>query len=364
MNILFINSLRPNRWGGGEKWMVEAAAGLQSMGHVCMIGALKNSVIAQKAALKNVSTIGFGVKSDFDVFAYFRLKKILVQHNIDILVCCQNKDVRIGGRAGRKVGLKGIFSRQGLQLITKKRRYKFPFTQLIDGIITNTETIRTEYERYGWFDNGFIHVIYNGMELPVLRPTHTKSSVFSFADERPVIFSAGRLSHQKGFNFLIDAARISLLEGYDWQFVIAGSGKLEKSLMTQARNAGVEKQIHFAGFISDLSPMYQAADVFALPSLFEGMPNVVMEAMAHGTATVATRVNGAAEIIENDKTGLLVDPGNAQQLYLAVKELVLDEDKRKELGKNARKHIETNFTTQLMCNQIEALFINQLQKKS
>ena len=110
--------------------------------------------------------------------------------------------------------------------------------------------------------------------------------------------------------------------------------------------------------------MYQAADVFALPSLFEGMPNVVMEAMAHGTATVATRVNGAAEIIENDKTGLLVDPGNAQQLYLAVKELVLDEDKRKELGKNARKDIETNFTTQLMCNQIEALFINQLKKKS
>ncbi|MFB6317386.1 glycosyltransferase family 4 protein [Saccharicrinis sp. FJH54] len=360
MNILFINSLRKNRWGGGEKWMVEAAAGLSALGHHTIVGCLKNSFIEHKAVQKGVETIEFGIPSDISFLSIPKLKKILINSHIDVLVCCQNKDVKIGGRAARQAGTKAVFSRQGLQLFTNKRKYKYPFTRLIDGIITNTHSIKQIYESFGWFPNDFIHVIYNGMSMPEIDKTVNRQRLFGTTKDEKIIFSAGRLSEQKGFSFLIDAAKMCKNKNPDFRFFIAGSGKLESELKTSVQQLGLERHVHFIGFIEDLSAYYQAADVFVLPSLYEGMPNVVMEAMAHGTPAIATRVNGAEELIKNEINGYLIEPESAGEIVEKLELYFSDHTNRKEMGKAARTHISKHFTTEVMSRKLESLFLNQL----
>lgn len=341
--------------------MIEAASGLTSKGHYCVVGCLNNSIIQQKANEKKLSTILFNIKSDLDIFAMFKLQKILNQLNIDILICCQNKDVKIGGRAGRNVGLKGIYSRQGLQLFTNKKRYRYPFTKLVDGIITNTETIKAIYESFGWFRPGFIKVIYNGMTLPKLDGKNRKAELFGVNENETVVFSAGRLSHQKGFEFLIEAAKICFDEHKEYHFFIAGTGKLEEKLMIQIKNLGLEKIVTLMGFKENLSPYYQNADVFVLPSLFEGMPNVVMESMANGTPAILTRVNGAEELVEHGRNGIIIEPGNPELIATTLDTYFSLDTDRSLLSKNARQTVKKKFTTEIMCTQLEQIFAAKLQ---
>ncbi|MFB6340690.1 glycosyltransferase family 4 protein [Saccharicrinis sp. FJH62] len=364
MNILFINSLRKNRWGGGEKWMVEAAAGLSALGHHTIVGCLKNSFIEHKAVQKGVETIEFGIPSDISFLSIPKLKRILISKHIDVLVCCQNKDVKIGGRAARQAGIKAVFSRQGLQLFTKKRKYKYPFTRLIDGIITNTQSIKQIYESFGWFTKDFIHVIYNGMSMPKVDKTLNRQKIFGTTKDEKIILSAGRLSEQKGFSFLIDAAKMCIDKKLNYRFFIAGSGKLEAELKSRVKELNLGNYVHFIGFIEDLSAYYSTADVFVLPSLHEGMPNVVMESMAHGTVAIATRVNGAEELIEDRKNGFLIEPESAEQIAERLEIFFSDTVDRETMAKQARLHIEKNFTTEVMSRKLETLFLNQLNKTS
>lgn len=364
MNILFINSLRKNRWGGGEKWMTEAASGLNKLGHKCTIGCIPGSVIEGKALKKNISAINFNIKSDLDFSAIFKLKNILNSLEIDVLVCCQNKDVKIGGRAARKAKTKAVFSRQGLQLFSNKKRYKYPFTQLVDGIITNTKSIKEIYESFGWFTENFIHVLYNGMELPGLDANLSKQDIFTVDMDTKVIFSAGRLSEQKGFSYLIEAANICKKKGHQYHFVISGSGKLEHELQNLVAQLNLNNYVTFTGFIEDLTAYYQTADIFVLPSLFEGMPNVVMESMANGTPAIATRVNGADELILPGENGFLIDPESPHQIVSALEHYFSEAVNREQMAIDCRAHIAKNFTTEIMSKQLEALFLNQLKTKA
>lgn len=360
MNILFINSLRKNRWGGGEKWMVEAASGLIRLGHQCTIGCIPNSVIEGKAQGKNVPVIDFNIKSDIDLFSIYKLKRILTSNQIDVLICCQNKDVKIGGRAARKAKTKAVFSRQGLQLFSDKKKYKYPFTQLVDGIITNTQSIKNIYESFGWFPDNFIHVLYNGMEMPELIPNLSKQDIYNVNNETKVVLSAGRLSEQKGFTYFIDAANICKKEGLNYRFFIAGSGKLETELKNKVRQLNLENDVTFLGFVENMTPFYQAADVFVLPSLHEGMPNVVMESMANGTPAIATRVNGADELIDSEKTGFLIDPKSPEQIVEMLKHYFSETVNKQQMASDCRQHVTKNFTTEVMSKKLESLFLNQI----
>ncbi len=362
MQILFINSLRKNRWGGGEKWMVEAASGLNLKGHRSIIGCKNGSIIQKKARQKEVSTVNFAIHSDIDFLAMFRLQKLLIQLRIDVLVCCQNKDVKIGGRAGRRVKTGAIFSRQGLQLFTNKKRYRYPFTQLIDGIITNTQSIKNTYASFGWFGPNFIHVVYNGMTLPELNAANTKKKVFGIDDDHKVVFSAGRLSLQKGYDYLIDAAAMCKERGKNYRFFIAGQGKLEEYLKKKIKQLKLEEYVILMGFIEQPGPYYQAADIFVLPSLFEGMPNVVMESMAHGTPAILTRVNGAEELVDHGVNSIIIEPKKPAMIYDALETYFSDKTDRAMMAKRARDKVNEQFTTEVMATKLEGLFIQQLSK--
>jgi len=366
MNILFINSIGRNKFGGGEKWMINAARGLGARNHNVVIASKKDSRTIEYARSKGVSTKAFEIRGDLSPLTTLRIAHYLKKHNIDILICNLNKDVRVAGLAARLAKTPVVLARHGMLLCSRKWKHKVTLTNLTDGIITNSRTISDTYSQYGWFPADFVKVIYNGLDIP------EKVEPYNFAarfPEKKIIYSAGRLSGQKGFCYLIEAAAILKKERNDLHFAISGDGKLEDELNNQIRQKGLEDTVTLLGFSADIYPMLKGCDLFVLASLFEGMPNVVMEAMAMAKPVIATDVNGARELMGATEespdctTGIIIPPKNPQAIVHAIRTVIDNPAILDSLGKAGYERVRNVFTTDAMVDNLERYCLHKLEEK-
>jgi glycosyltransferase involved in cell wall biosynthesis len=361
MNILFLNSIGRNKFGGGEKWMVNAAKGLAERGHHVTLASRQDSRILGYAAEKGVRTAVMEIHADLSPLKTLRIARYLKNESIDVLICNLNKDVRVAGLAARLQGKTAVLARHGMLLCSNKWKHRITLTRLADGIITNSTTIRDAYRTYGWFDPSFVTVIYNGITIPEQVVPHDFSVEFP---GRTVVYSAGRLSDQKGFPHLIEAAALLKRKRNDLVFVVSGEGKLEQELKLQAARAGMKDSFLFFGFAPDIYPFLGGCDLFVLASLFEGMPNVVMEAMAMGKPVVATDVNGARELMVDGVTGLIVPPADPQAMADAIGMLADRKDLREQFGRAGHERVCSTFSMQRMLDDLEAFLQRTISARS
>jgi glycosyltransferase involved in cell wall biosynthesis len=360
LNILFLNSIGRDKFGGGEKWMVTAAKSLAQKGHNVTLASRNNSRILRYAAERGVRTAVIEIHADFSPLKTLQISRHLRNNRIDVLVCNLNKDIRVAGLAARISGNTVVLARHGMQLCSRKWKHRLTLTRLCDGIITNSKTIRQAYAEYGWFPADFVKVIYNGIVIPPeIKPV-------DFAGQFPgkkIIYSAGRLSEQKGFTYLIEAAMMLHKKRSDLVFVVSGEGKLEHELKKRVQALGLEASCIFEGFAPDIYPWLKGCDLFVLASLFEGMPNVVMEAMAAGKAVIATDVNGARELMQDGVTGLIVPPADAGALAAAIASVIDDPARLESFGKAGKERVKQHFSMTKMADQLEAHLLEKVAEK-
>jgi len=350
MNILFINSIGRDKFGGGEKWMINAAKGLAQQGHNVVLGSKKNSRTLRYAASTGVRTEVFDIHSDISPLNTLKIAFYLRRHAVDVIICNLNKDVRVAGLAARLYGKTTVLARHGMQLCANKLKYKITLKKLVDGIITNSYTIKDAYARYGWFDDDFVKVIYNGITIPEDVAAHDFSKSFP---GKKIIYSAGRLSEQKGYTFLIDVASNLHKKRSDLVFVVSGEGAMDAELKKQVTDAGLEESFVFTGFNADIYPFLKGCDLFVLSSLFEGMPNVIMEAMAMKKPVVATNVNGVRELMVDGKTGMIVPSKDPEAFCAAIESIIDHPDKLLEFGKSGYERVCEKFTMPAMVESLE-----------
>jgi glycosyltransferase involved in cell wall biosynthesis len=169
------------------------------------------------------------------------------------------------------------------------------------------------------------------------RPTR---SALGLPEGAFVVGAVGRLSVEKGHRYLLDAAPVLAPRIPHLRIVLLGEGRERPQLERQTARLGVQEQVLFAGFRSDVQSWIQACDVIVNPSLTEGMPNAVLEAMALGTPVVATAVGGVPDMIEDGVSGLLVSPGDPSALARAVLDLFADSSKALRLARAAQIQIQ------------------------
>jgi glycosyltransferase involved in cell wall biosynthesis len=356
MNILFINSISRNKFGGGEKWMVNAAKGLADRGHSVVLASKRNSRLLKYASERGVRTKIMNIGGDFSPLTTLKIAWWMKQNQTDVLICNLNKDVRVAGLAARIIGRPVVLARHGMLLCSRKWKHKMTLTRLTDGIITNSKTIKAAYANYGWFNKNFVKVIYNGLKIP------EDVIPFDFASHYPgrkIIYSAGRLSKQKGFGYLIEAASYLRNKRNDLLFVVSGEGKLEIEMKSKVKDFGVEDSFVFLGFTPDIYPYLKGCDLFVLTSLFEGMPNVVMEAMAMQKPVIATDVNGVRELMGADAispvcdTGMIIPSKDPQAIAAAIEEIIDTPHALEAYGRSGRQRVETHFTVPIMIDNLE-----------
>lgn len=175
------------------------------------------------------------------------------------------------------------------------------------------------------------------------------------------ILSVGRLGHEKGFLYLIEAVSGLLKEGLEVELQIVGEGDERESLQRLVNRMGLESKVFFSGSVSHgekLDDFFLEADVFVLPSLSEGVPKVVLEAMSKGVPVVATQVGGVPDIVKDRETGLLIPPKSSDAITHAVSALVLDEVLRKQIVESAHVFIREHTLEKQVRKLADLIYAN------
>ena len=208
--------------------------------------------------------------------------------------------------------------------------------------------------------NGKVQCIYNGLDLGqfrLRRPARFDSSV-------PVILSVARLVDKKGLGDLIAAARILRERGCSFHLEIIGSGPLEQVLRAQIEQLGLRNRVTLLGAQPQkmVRLAYQRADIFVLPCVVtaegdrDGIPTVLVEAMASGVPVVSTPVSGIPELIDPERDGLLVEPNSPNLLADALERLLGDPGLQNRLARAARVKVEERFSISHSASQLLSVF--------
>jgi glycosyltransferase involved in cell wall biosynthesis len=174
--------------------------------------------------------------------------------------------------------------------------------------------------------------------------------------DRLLVGAVGRLCEEKGFDRLILAMDQLLSNGIDAQLCILGEGGGRPELESLVARLGRQDRVRLLGYQSNTIDWYQAMDVFALSSLREGTPNVVLEAMAMEVPLVATRIAGVPKLIEDGVNGLLVEPDDVTGMTEALKNLLSDGALRERLARAGRQTVEGKYSFALRMQKIRALY--------
>jgi len=162
-------------------------------------------------------------------------------------------------------------------------------------------------------------------------------------DDEFVFGFVGRLSEEKGLRHLLEALRRWVPGDSQWRLILVGEGPQREALEQTVRDFGLTAKVKFAGFQRDTGAWYPAMDAFVLPSLTEGTPMVVLEAMAHGVPVIATSVGGVPALVANGRTGLLVPPARPLELLEAMQSLLGDGELRRRLRDCAADRVRTHY---------------------
>ena len=173
---------------------------------------------------------------------------------------------------------------------------------------------------------------------------------------RLVIGAVGRLSAEKGFDILIRAADRLLREGHDCEVWIVGEGDQRDPLQTLINELGRADRIRLRGYCANPCEVYEAMDIYALSSLREGLPNVVLEAMALAIPVAATRIAGVPGLIVDGENGLIVEPDSIDEMANALGRLLTDINLRIKLGLAGRATVEASYSFDVRMEKIRTVF--------
>ena len=220
----------------------------------------------------------------------------------------------------------------------------------VDAIVSLCKRASEEIVHQG-FSQAILVEIPNGVDLSQfsVRPAQRREGV-------PHLTYIGRLDKYKGVTFLLKGFKELLSRAGAVRLTIVGDGPDEFLLKAMAREIDIDERVTFRGRQEEVLSEYHRTTIFVLPSLSEGMSNVLLEAMACGLPVVATSVGGNSDIITDRHNGLLVPPGDALTLSTALLELLENDDFAQRLGEAARKTVELNYAMERIVERYLALY--------
>jgi glycosyltransferase involved in cell wall biosynthesis len=215
-----------------------------------------------------------------------------------------------------------------------------------------------------------VKVILNGIEpvRPSKPPAQIRTRLQNELGLKPgdfIYLSVGRLTLQKGHTYLLDAVTKVLARFPSTTvFIIAGEGHQRENLEKKAVDLGVEKIVHFLGNRSDVSDLLSISDVFVLPSLSEGLPLALLEAMGAGLPVVSTRVGGVESVISDGENGYLLPSKDVDALSSALIKIRDDVSARQAFGRRNAALVQREFTNDQMCIRYEKIFLIVYQQET
>ena len=362
LRILFVvNGFAP---GGGELKLLELVSELKSR-HGSRYRAVV-AAVGQSGPLREAfegiadRTVVLPKKHPYDVSQVTGLTRLIREERIDLVQTTLFYADVIGTLAARLAGVKRIVSWEAItqpygvkqmaayRMAAKGYTVSVSVSEAIRGQVRRERHVpefKTRTIRYGVDDRKF-HPI----------PGGSCRKALGLSRDQLVFGTVARLTEQKGHRTLLEALPQIIRECPNAVFVFAGDGPLRASLESKAATLGVERNVRFLGFRGDILQLMAAFDAFVLPSLYEGLPNAVLEAMACGKPVIATSVDGTPEAVVHGKTGWLVPPRDPAALADAVLRFCSNRRLMKTLGRNGRRRAVLAFGIDRQISAFDELY--------
>jgi glycosyltransferase involved in cell wall biosynthesis len=229
-------------------------------------------------------------------------------------------------------------------------RFLLGIIRKADTVITLC-TVSTQEALSAGFAPGHISQIPNGVDTSFFMPARSLPA-------SPRLLFIGRLDHMKGVDVLLRCLASLRLKNIMPPCDILGTGPLKETLQTMAADLQIANQVNFPGAIHEVLPYLQRASCFVFPSRSEGMPNVLLEAMACALPVIATSVGGIPDIIQHDRNGLLIPSDDVEALTSALLRMLSDNDLAARLGNQGRRDAEEYFALEKVTDQYISLYTN------
>ncbi|MBN2000455.1 glycosyltransferase family 4 protein [candidate division KSB1 bacterium] len=353
-------------FGGGEIWMLRTLDGLARRGHDVFLLCRPGTELARRAEKMGIQVFTIRIRGDFDPFTIWQTARLLRRLKIQIVLTNMDKELRFAGIGAKLVGGIVVIPRRGIDYPLKNKiQYRFSYNRLADHLLANSRATRQALlQNAPWLDPDRITVIYNGIDPapffgPALRDIRSELGIP--ADDAVFGF-VGQLDERKGIFCLLNAFKMAASQ-YPARLLLAGEGPMEAEILCFIKENGLADRVFLLGFMNDVSELYKNMDVFILPSLWEGFGIVLIEAMAAGKPVVTTAVSSMPEIVQHEKTGLVVPVNNAHDLADALLKLMKDRHLARRMGEKGRNRVLQLFTMEKMLDSLEQLFEKLLERK-
>lgn len=354
--------------GGTELITLTLARGLLKRKHQIYMFANDDGFLSKefkKYVIKYIEGYAYPPKRSICkiIKAIYYLRKCIIHNNIEIVhaqMAWPIPLIYVASMFIRSRRVRTIWHCRGI----KDNNYKIVgrlFNYLTDFVITNCN-----YERKKLLRNGmkYYHVktINNApnVEIPSEIPVHKDSSLLKelhMIDDSAIIGSVSRLDPDRGIEYLLNAIPIVCEKFPNSKFIIVGGGLLEKKLVQRAGELGVLKNIIFTGPRRDMERIYSTIDMLVNPILHgKGTGNNNAEAMAFGKPVIGSNIGGMREIVDHEKTGLLVPPRDPVSLANAIIFLISNPEYAHKLGVKGREKVQRLFNIDVMCDEVEKVY--------
>ncbi len=349
--------------GGAETKLMELVAHMDRDRFetvVCSLG--MGDRIKEEFEKLGVEFVTMARKQRVDLRLIFSVAKLIREKQIDVVMTTLFYADVLGALAGVFSKPKAVFSWETISapewLLTHRLLvYRFAMRFCTRVISVSHATAKWLVEKRG-VPHDKVVVIPYGVNLDLYRAGENPElkQKLGIESDAKVVGVVARLHPQKGHRYLIEAAKSIVAKFPKTKFVIVGDGELRAELEEMTRTQNVAKTFMFLGFRKDIKDLMRVFDVFCLPSLYEGLPNVVLEAMATAKPVVATAVDGTPELIVDGETGYLVPPSDPQALAEKLSQLIGDQELARRFGSNGLKRVKAEYSLEKQVEGFQNLY--------
>ncbi|MBN1638050.1 MAG: glycosyltransferase [Ignavibacteriales bacterium] len=325
---------------------------------ICSVG--QGGPLQEEFEKLGVKVVIFPKRHRFDISLILKVARLMIKEKIDIVQTTLFYADVIGAFAAKLAKVPTVIS---WEVVTQPlvNRHKLIYNlakRNIDYVVTVSNATKNQVIKERNLNPQKVITIHYGIDLKKFQKKNcdSKRAELKIGKNEKIVGTVARLTEQKGHVFLIDAATSIIKQFSNVKFIFVGDGPLKKQLEAKVVEMEISSNFIFLGFRRDIRELLSVFNIFVLPSLYEGLPNVVLEAMACSHPLVATRVDGTPELVVDGVTGLLVPPKDSNSLAQAITYLLKNENSISEMGQQGRKRVENLFSLEKQIEHFNNLY--------
>lgn len=368
IKILYVDDVFD--YGGGEVHLLYLIKGLDKNVYDISVACRNKSLLSQKVKELNCNVEYIKFRNKFDIFGMLSFYFLLRKRKYDIVHLQDNRSHWLGAFACKAaavpvriatVHMVNISRKANPSKIVKKLFFLADlfWTSMMDAVITISYSHKRALVDEG-LNEAKIKVIYNGVDL---NAAESYGDIDEVKNYKIIVGIIARISSQKGLIYLLLAAEQLINKYPDMLFLIIGDGPEKEMLCKYAATKSLEKNVKFLGFKENPLSYLKTFDIFVLPSLYEGLPIAIIEAMASSKPIITTRVGAAEELVFEGRNGLLVNPGDIEGLKKAIEALTDNQDLRILMGKESRKIAQEKFDVNNIVKETDSFYKELLKNE-